>query len=298
MYGAGRADACYSHRRGDPAMIETLRSARLYFWPIIATNVLAMGRLLGSSDVATLIVFAVALSALASAGFLVNDLSDRAIDRHNAARHFEGASAGALRIGWISAGVLAISAAVMTAIVNQRALALTACVAVIFLIYSPVLRRLSIVANLATAVVATSPLWGPPFVLRIAAAEWMWWLFGSAAAFICAREIVMDVRDQAGDSIGGRRTLPLALGTPRTLAIARAMLVMAFVLLAIGLAAAAPHTNYTRTLLAATIALGSQAAVLMMRLKSPVEPADIQHYVQRSRLAMACLPAALLLLRP
>jgi geranylgeranylglycerol-phosphate geranylgeranyltransferase len=84
--------------------------------------------------------------------------------------------------------------------------------------YSPLLKPIPLLVNVAVALVAGSPpFYGALAVDRPVAGLVPWIL---AAWLHVVREIVKDVEDEAGDRVIGRRTLPIAIGQRPALVIA------------------------------------------------------------------------------
>jgi len=88
----------------------------------------------------------------------------------------------------------------------------------VMLSYSPALKRVPLLGNVAVALAAGSaPFYGALAVDRPVAGLVPWVL---AAWLHFVREIVKDVEDEAGDRVIGRRTLPIAVGQRPALVIA------------------------------------------------------------------------------
>jgi 4-hydroxybenzoate polyprenyltransferase len=280
-------------------MDETFRSARVYFWPLIAANVMAMAVGAGA-DLWRMAAFAVVLCALASFGFLLNDLSDRAIDLVNEAGHFERASPHAIRLARCVACAFAGVAVVISMALGPRASVIAAVLAVGLMAYSPFLRRFVVVPNVATAALASSPVWAPLALSAGGGLVWQWALVLSFVVLLTAREILMDVRDVAGDVAGGRATLATRLGANGGVRAGVLLTRLAVVPFAVAVGLGARQTSPVA--LAAALALASGILVLFLASSSRIPSAAaeirpaIQAYVWRSRLAMALVPAMALLL--
>lgn len=283
-------------------MSETFRSARVYFWPVIVANVMAMAVGAGA-DLWRMAAFACVLCALASFGFLLNDLSDRAIDLVNEAGHFERASPQAIRLAWGTAAAFALVALVVSGSLGARASVITAALAAGLVIYSPILRRFVLLPNVATAVLASSPVWAPLALSATGGVAWQWALALAFAVILTAREILMDVRDAFGDAAGGRATLATRLGASGGIRVGVLLTRVAVVPFAVAVGLGARHAS--PLVLAAVLALAWAVLALLLVSSSRISASladqrpSIQQYVLRSRLAMALVPAmALLLARP
>jgi 4-hydroxybenzoate polyprenyltransferase len=280
--------------------VETLQSARLYFWPIIAANALAMSAGTGV-DPYRMAWFAGVLAALASFGFILNDLLDRRIDLVNAAGHYERAAGHALVVGWVAAAALFAAAASIAWWLGDREYRLAMALSVPLIVYSPLLRRLALVANVTTAALASSPLWAPMILADAPIALWRLGLLSGAAVFLVAREIVMDVRDRTGDAAGGRRTLVTWIGPRRSLLAAIGLGGAGVTMLALAIAIGAAGLDRASAM--AVIAAGGAVLGLVLsplsRLRAGTagdDAAAIRLFVRRSRLMMLGLPAIVLLL--
>lgn len=135
------------------------RCARPYLWSVIFTNCLVAGVSLSMSVPLSLLV-AVILSFLASAGFLLNDLLDRQIDKVNKQGRLEDASV-ATRVGaGVTAAVFAIASLVLTFLTGESVvLLLTLSVLIGLVLYNVVLRRIPFVATAIASCLCASPLW-------------------------------------------------------------------------------------------------------------------------------------------
>ncbi len=197
-------------------MIDLLRLVRTHNLVLAAAGVVGGGWIaLGALQTPNVLVLA-AVSAVGfgMAGYVLNDIWDRAADRVN-------------RPG-LGAAALVNGTAVLSGFAALAVLAL----------YSPVLKRRGLPGNVAVAVVAGLPLmYGAIAVGRAAAGIVPWTL---ATWIHLVREIVKDIDDQAGDRALGRRTLPLVLGPQRASAVAAA-LAAAFVPLSLALPAGAHY---------------------------------------------------------
>lgn len=280
-------------------MRRTLDSCRLYFWPLIAANTAAATYGAGG-DPWTSLDLSLVLCLLASFGFLANDLADRRIDLVNRAGHFEHANGGTLLIAAGTALLMVVTAMVLAWDAGPMDLITAASIASILLSYSYVLRRLPLVPNLATGVVASSPLWAPLMLSASGGRPWQWWQVGAIVLLLTAREILMDVRDQLGDIAGGRRTLPIVFGARRCASAAAWLTLAGVVLLVLAIAIGLRQVQVAAQM--GALILAAALAFTLLRETTSIATAEgdrrdaIQRYVYRTRLAMACLPAFAVLL--
>lgn len=194
-------------------MLPVLRLIRAPNLIIAAAGVLA-GGWIALRDVAfpkELAFAALSGIALGAVGNTWNDIRDVAADRINrpGTRPFANGMvargtgdlilfAGAL-LGLTFAGLVS----------GWQVVAALAALAVM-VVYSPLLKPVPLIGNLAVAVVAGSPPFYGALALGRPAAGLVPWILAAWLHF--AREIVKDVEDETGDRAIGRRTLPIAAG--------------------------------------------------------------------------------------
>lgn len=183
----------------------------------IAAGVLtAIGAYVGGSLAAVAVTAAVATTVLAvAAGNVINDYFDREIDAVNdpdrpipsgrVTPRETLAFAVALFLGTVAGAVTLPRLAIAVAGVNLLAL----------VTYTQLFKGLPGVGNLLIAYLTGSTfLFGAAAVGGVSRTVWV--LVGLAAAATFARELVKDVEDVAGDREQGLRTLPIAVGSRRT----------------------------------------------------------------------------------
>jgi geranylgeranylglycerol-phosphate geranylgeranyltransferase len=223
-------------------VIDLLRLIRMNNLLLAATGVLAGGWIaLGAVRTPNvLILAAVSAVGFGMAGYVLNDIWDRAADRVNRPGGERPLAAGRVTRGTadlcVAGGVLGGLGA--AALVNGTAVLVGLAAFAVLLLYSPVLKRRGVVGNVAVALVAGLPLMYGAIAVGRAAAGIVPWIL--AAWIHLVREIVKDIDDQAGDRVLGRRTLPLALGNRRA-SIVAAGLAAAFVPLSLALPAQAHY---------------------------------------------------------
>ncbi len=163
-------------------------------------------------------------AGLGAAGNIANDLADQDIDRINRPgrplARGSVSSGAAILVGGLAGGLGLLAAWLTGPIVFRIAVVAL----VVMLIYSPLLKPRGILGNLAVAVIASVPM-------IYGAAAVGWWRAGLAASGLAAilhfaREIVKDLEDVAGDTIEGRRTIPIVFGREAAFLIAAATLVL------------------------------------------------------------------------
>jgi len=205
-------------------MIASSSLLRLVRWPnllIAAAAVLAGGwiALRAIAFPKELVLAALSALAIGAVGNTWNDIRDVAADRVNRP-HTRPLATGQVPRGTadliVFAGtVLAVAFAGLVS--GRQVLAALAALAVMF-VYSPWLKPVPLLGNLAVAVVAGSaPFYGALAVWSAAAGVVPWIL---AAWLHFVREIVKDVEDETGDRAIGRWTLPIVLGRRPALVIA------------------------------------------------------------------------------
>lgn len=200
------------------AVLRLIRAPNLL---IAAVGVLAGGWIaLAQIAVPTELVFAaISGMALGAVGNTWNDMRDVAADRVNRPGRRP------LTTGQVSSGIPALivfdgallGLTFAGLVSGTQIVGAFAALAVMF-VYSPLLKPIPVLGNVAVAVVAGSPpFYGALAVGRPALGLVPWVL---AAWLHCVREIVKDVEDEAGDRVIGRRTLPITVGQRPALVIA------------------------------------------------------------------------------
>jgi len=279
-------------------MAATLRSARLYFWPIILANVVAM-TIGAGGDVRRMAWFSLVLSSQASFGFLVNDLCDRRIDRVNRAGHFEHSPRPTLILARVTASVLCVGSLALAWALGPGAWMIAVSLAIGLAAYSRVLRRAEVLPNVAGAVFASAPLWAPLVLALSGGARWQWWLVAAVVVLLTAREMLMDVRDRRGDAAGGRKTLATQRGARAAIRVGVGLTATGLVPFCVAVLVRPSTVSPTST--AAAAAVATVIALLLVIpawsiLSRAADGTAIRSYVLRSRLAMALLPVLSLLL--
>ena len=180
---------------------------------IAAAGVLAGGwiALAGIAFPKELVYAALSGFALGAAGNTWNDVRDIAADRINRPGQ-RPLAAGLVTRGTadllLFAGALA--GLMFAGLVGGWQVVTALAALAVMLVYSPLLKPIPLVGNVAVAVVAGSaPFYGALAVGRPAAGMVPWIL---AAWLHFVREVVKDVEDEPGDRAIHRRTLPIAVG--------------------------------------------------------------------------------------
>jgi len=193
---------------------------------VLAAGGVVAGGWIGLADVgapAPLVWAALSGLGLGAAGNAINDwfdvpadVANRRTERPLVSGAMTPRAAVALALG---AGVLGLATA---ALAGGRVFAAAAAVLAVMLAYSPWLKPVPLVGNIAVAAVAGFPLeYGALAVGRPAAGLVPWVL---AAAIHLVREMVKDIDDEAGDRVLRRRTLG-----PKRAAVAAGIAAAAFV---------------------------------------------------------------------
>ena len=212
-------------------MAPTLRLIRAPNLIIAAAGVFA-GGWIALRDIAVpkeLVFAALSGMALGAVGNTWNDIRDVAADRINrpATRPMAAGTVGRGTADFILFAGTLLGLAFAGLIGGGQVLAALAALAVMFS-YSPLLKPVPLVGNLAVAIAAGSP----PFYGALAAgggrpaAGLVPWILAAWLHFV--REIVKDVEDEAGDRAIDRRTLPIAVGR-RPAMVAAASVALLFV---------------------------------------------------------------------
>ena len=194
-------------------MAPTLRLIRAPNLIIAAAGVFA-GGWIALRDIAVpkeLVFAALSGMALGAVGNTWNDIRDVAADRINrpATRPMAAGTVGRGTADFILFAGTLLGLAFAGLIGGGQVLAALAALAVMFS-YSPLLKPVPLVGNLAVAIAAGSPPFYGALALGRPAAGLVPWMLAAWLHFV--REIVKDVEDEAGDRAIDRRTLPIAVG--------------------------------------------------------------------------------------
>ncbi len=183
---------------------------------VLAGGWIALGRIAFPKE---LVFAALSGMALGAAGNTWNDIRDVAADRVNRP------GTRPLAAGQVSRGLAdlivfdgaLLGLACAGLVSGWLFLAAVASLAVMFA-YSPLLKPVPLLGNLAVAVVAGSPPFYGALAVGVPAAGIVPWVLAAWLHFV--REIVKDVEDEPGDRTIGRRTLPIVVGRRPALVIA------------------------------------------------------------------------------
>ena len=194
-------------------MAATLRLIRAPNLIIAAAGVFA-GGWIALQDIAfpkELVFAALSGMALGAVGNTWNDIRDVAADRINrpATRPMAAGTVGRGTADLILFAGTLLGLVFAGLIGGAQVLAAFAALAVMF-VYSPLLKPVPLVGNLAVAIVAGSPPFYGALAIGRPAAGLVPWILAAWLHFV--REIVKDVEDESGDRAIGRRTLPIATG--------------------------------------------------------------------------------------
>ncbi len=183
---------------------------------VLAGGWIALGRIAFPKE---LVFAALSSMALGAAGNTWNDIRDVVADRVNRP------GGRPLAAGQVSRGLAdlivfdgaLLGLACAGLVSGWLFLAAVAALAVMFA-YSPLLKPVPLLGNLAVAVVAGSPPFYGAVAVGVPAAGIVPWVLAAWLHFV--REIVKDVEDEPGDRTIGRRTLPIVVGRRPALVIA------------------------------------------------------------------------------
>lgn len=190
---------------------------RLYLWPAIIMNAVAMTE----PTYRLRALFAGAcLCLLASFGFIINDLWDRAVDQANDRERLQHLRRPA-RVGMLAFALSLVALAFsFAARAGEFAIPLAVGIATTLVLYTVALRRVLLVANVVAAAVSSSPLWVPLVLFESSMSAFRIGVLAAVFVLLVGREIVLDAKDEVGDRIAGRRTFPTVVGQPASVRLA------------------------------------------------------------------------------
>lgn len=190
-----------------------IQSARLYHWPIILLNTYAMAHAVKFPQPLSLIV-GIAVSFVASYGFIINDLCDVKADIANNVDRLQNLNKRDRSLAKIACVILFIVSVGVSLIVDEKAFFLNLVVLLGLTIYSVWIRK-TLYANFLCALMCISPLW---IIYGLGNIESLSLILIMISAFflILNRELVLDMQDLEGDKIGGRKSIPVVFGIHRS----------------------------------------------------------------------------------
>ncbi len=276
-----------------------IRSAKFYFYPIIATNTLAMGLVI-DADFSRSLWFSIVLSCLSSFGFILNDLWDIEIDKVNRPQHFEDLERSQLwKAQCLCAGFAGV-ALLLSFLLGMAEFGLAILVGLGLITYTVLVRRFLLLPNLLAALLASSPIWSPLVLWSNGASDSQKLIFVIAIiGIITAREILMDTRDVVGDAIGRRDTFATLFSVRIATFVGVVLTLSACVPFVLSITASVQQAPLA--VLIATFAIGSSILYLLIPsalrtiLMTPSRP-EILIYVKKSRWAMTLIPVLVVLL--
>jgi 4-hydroxybenzoate polyprenyltransferase len=155
---------------------------------------------------------------LTSASMVINDIYDQPTDRVNHPERPLVSGRMTEKEAWTTVGVLSGLYGTIGIFLPKQVAPFWIGSWVLIMIYTPVLKKICFVKNLAcaTTIAATIPFIG----LATASPGYSLWgraRFVFAGSLYC--EVLMDILDKVGDAMSGIRTLPVLFGNPATLGI-------------------------------------------------------------------------------
>lgn len=196
----------------------TIRSARLALWPAIIFNTGVIALAAGASF-STSLLLSIALSCVASFGFIINDCADVVVDSVNRVGRLETATGEERRKVGLLGNYFLCAGLISSLFVSVIALAVMASIAVGLLVYTHFARKRLFLATLIASLLSSSPLWLANIVLGVRLTNLQGAIIVAVFLFLMAREMIFDVEDQPGDQRGGRRTLATMLGASRAISV-------------------------------------------------------------------------------
>lgn len=275
------------------------KAVRLYFYPIITANMIAMTLVVGG-DIVRALLFSIVISFLASFGFLINDLWDIEIDKINKAGHFENSDSGVIKTAIVSCAAFLVAGLILAYFIGKLEFMIAGTIAFGLMAYTVLLRRILFAPNIVAAILSSSPLWIPLVFWSKTFDKPKIMFVGAIVAFILAREIIMDTRDTVGDIAGGRDTFA-TLFSPK---IGKFIGVVLTVSAGIPFILAVTASIYTIPIKSQIFGISIAGILLYLLIPSAVgtllsvkqERKAINFYVRRSRIAMALIPLLVIFL--
>jgi geranylgeranylglycerol-phosphate geranylgeranyltransferase len=173
-------------------------------------------------------------TAIAGASCLINDYFDAEVDLINApAKPLPSGRVSPEHALFFAAGSYITVLLIACLLPDAKMRLIVAASAAITLLYSPFLKRISLVKNAAVAAtIAAAPLAGA-LAAGAAGAHLRATLVPCGFLFlaVCYREILMDIQDVEGDAAAGFKTLPVLFGRDRALSLGLGLLTASLALI-------------------------------------------------------------------
>jgi len=279
-------------------ILPLVRSARIYLWPFIIINCEAVVIGLGAGEMEGCFI-GFMLCALASFGFLINDIWDRPIDRFGTRPKLQTASADLISRAAITSGVFLTIGLSIGFVINDVTFLLAIGISACLVLYTLVVRRYLLISNILAGVLSSSPLWLPLVTIgSVQIDEPKWILVGVALSQLIAREVILDIRDRLADARGGRHTLPTVYGNARAYLVAFLFSLLAIILIATMTIQAINQDKHLESLVIIILSLTMGALIILpsIRLRrNNFAPHGLQQYLLSTKLTMILLPLMILL---
>jgi 4-hydroxybenzoate polyprenyltransferase len=211
-YGGGQTQVCWRPVEavafGPRASVAGLASAvRPADWIknlLVFAPLLFSGEFDETGDVARSAVMFAALCAMASAGYLLNDVKDVRFDRAHAQKSRRAIASGALsvRTALLTSAALAILALLLAGTLGADAAGLLAGYAGLVVLYSAVLKQLVIIDVMALAAFFVLRVVGGSVAIDVEPSEWLVFCTGMLALFLgfCKRRQETTADETSGSS--------------------------------------------------------------------------------------------------
>jgi 4-hydroxybenzoate polyprenyltransferase len=184
----------------------TLRSARIILWPAIFFNAGLISFFYASASLRESILLASSLCLIASYGFLINDCRDVQVDRLNQANRLEYSTGSEIQFVWISSFLFLFIAFALSAALGIIGIASVAIIGFGLTVYTFYARKKLILATVLAATLSSTPLWLPNMIFHSQMTVSHICAISAAFLMLMGREILFDVGDHYGDSLGKRKT--------------------------------------------------------------------------------------------
>ncbi len=179
------------------------------------------------SDVGRIFIAAAAGTLLASAGNIINDVYDVAIDRINKPGRAIAAGIIAPRTAVLWSAICGSAGLALSVPLGSAALLIASASAVLMFVYSARLKRIPLLGNVAVGLLTGAAFLYGSVAFGNPAAGVIPALF--ALSFNAAREILKDIEDMRGDGRNAVRTFPLVAGKKAALGLVSAVLVLVII---------------------------------------------------------------------
>ncbi len=270
-----------------------LSCARLYHWPLIILNSIAVCMIL-EKELLYGFTIGIQLSLLASFGFLFNDFCDLKIDEKNKVKRLWHLNRKQQKIILVASFFLVLTAFCLGYYLLPESEFVVLAIFIMLTLYNLILKKVLFIGNLIASIAIISPIWAPICIFHAFESQFLILVILSGITFNLGREIILDIKDVEGDKLVNRHTLPTLTSISISIVVSLILLLSsAFILL---YAALYINDSTLFTALNITFFLSIMLYSLYPALKIDfANSQSIEIFISRSRIGMLLFPIVLII---